>query len=258
MNQIFSIMGASLLLLSACTGNSSQKETASTILNSAQTNVKGDLSDYFEVVEKEYEIEVNSMFNVINVGLKRIGDDLPFDPDRANPFGVDGMDEYQEDYHVGFGIEVLDEKGNVVFSKYATGSGFDGPYGTDCIENVIRLKKGETGIVKWSVDDKVMKDGKTFRITSALKREKGAVSNSNKFSSEWDKVLDSYEKYIDQYAKLYKKAQAGDMSAMTEYTSMLEKANDLSSKLNGAKSDMSAAQIARFTKLQSKLISAVQ
>lgn len=77
-------------------------------------------------------------------------------------------------------------------------------------------------------------------------------------SAEWDNVLDSYEKYIDQYAKLYKKAQAGDMSAMTEYASMLEKANDLSSKLNGAKSDMSAAQIARFTKLQSKLISAVQ
>lgn len=184
------------------------------------------------------------MFNVINVELKRIGDDLPFDPDRANPFGVDGMGEYKEDYHVGFGIEVLDEKGNVVFSKYATGSGFDGPYGTDCIENVIRLKNGETGIVKWSVDDKVMKEGKTFRITSALKREKGAPSNSNKSSSsEWDQVLDSYEKYIDQYAKLYKKAQSGDMSAMTEYASMLEKANDISSKLNGAKSDMSAAQI---------------
>lgn len=91
-----------------------------------------------------------------------------------------------------------------------------------------------------------------------MKREKGSASNSNKSSSDWDQVLDSYEKYIDQYAKLYKKAQAGDMSAMTEYASMLEKANDLSSKLNGAKSDMSAAQIARFTKLQSKLISAVQ
>lgn len=258
MKQIFSIMGVSLLLLSACGGNSSQKETASTTLKLGQTNVKGDLSDYFEVVEKDYEIENNSMFNVINVELKRIGDDLPFDPDRANPFGVNGMGEYQEDFHVGFGIEILDEKENVVFMKQATGSGFDGSYSTDDIENIIRLKNGETGIVRWSVDDKVMEKGKTFRITSALKREKGASLNSNKSSSEWDNVLDSYEKYIDQYVKLYKKAQAGDMSAMTEYASMLEKANDLSSKLNGAKSNMSTAQIARFTKLQSKLISAVQ
>lgn len=258
MKQIFSIMGVSLLLLSACGGNSSQKETASTTLKPDQTNVKGDLSDYFEVVEKDYEIENNSMFNVINVELKRIGDDLPFDPDRANPFGVNGMGEYQEDFHVGFGIEILDEKENVVFMKQATGSGFDGSYSTDDIENIIRLKNGETGIVRWSVDDKVMEKGKTFRITSALKREKGASLNSNKSSSEWDNVLDSYEKYIDQYVKLYKKAQAGDMSAMTEYASMLEKANDLSSKLNGAKSNMSTAQISRFTKLQSKLISAVQ
>lgn len=258
MKQIFSIMGVSLLLLSACTGNSSQKKTASTTLKPGQTNVKGDLSDYFEVVEKDYEVENNSMFNVINVELKRIGDDLPFDADRANPFGVDGMGEYQEDSHVGFGIEILDEKENVVFMKQATGSGIDGSYSSKDIENIIRLKNGETGIVRWSVNDKVMKEGKTFRITSALKREKGSASNSNKSSSEWDQVLDSYEKYIDQYAKLYKKAQAGDMSAMTEYASMLEEANDLSSKLNGAKSDMSTAQIARFTKLQSKLISAVQ
>lgn len=252
-------MGAILLLFSACGSNSTKKEVAPKTLKPNQTAVKGDLSDYYEVVEKDYEIEVNSMFNVINVELKRIGDDLPFDPDRANPFGVNGMGEYQEDYHVGLGIEVLDENGTVIFVRQAMGSGFSGPYSTDDIENIIRLKIGETGIVRWSVEDKVMTDGKTFRITSALKKEKGGTSKTNNTSaSEWDKVLDSYEKYIDQYAKLYKKAQAGDMSAMTEYASMLEKANDLSSKLNGAKSEMSVAQIARFTKLQSKLISAVQ
>ncbi|WP_134435605.1 DUF6591 domain-containing protein [Dysgonomonas capnocytophagoides] len=108
----------------------------------------------------------------------------------------------------------------------------------------------------------ILENISSFEILVKTKKKeipKELSPDSNKTSSsEWDKVLDSYEKYIDQYAKLYKKAQAGDMSAMTEYASMLEKANDLSSKLNGAKSDMSAAQIARFTKLQAKLISAVQ
>lgn len=36
-------------------------------------------------------------------------------------------------------------------------------------------------------------------------------------SSDWDKLLDEYEQYVDQYVKTYKKAMNGDMSAMAEY-----------------------------------------
>ena len=77
--------------------------------------------------------------------------------------------------------------------------------------------------------------------------------SSSTSSENWDAVLDSYESYIDQYIALYKKAQAGDMSAMSEYATFMEKAAELSEKLSNAKSDMSSAQISRFVKLQAKL-----
>ena len=56
--------------------------------------------------------------------------------------------------------------------------------------------------------------------------------SSSTSSENWDAVLDSYESYIDQYIALYKKAQAGDMSAMSEYATFMEKAAELSEKLS--------------------------
>lgn len=86
--------------------------------------------------------------------------------------------------------------------------------------------------------------------------EADAVSETSKGSEDWDAVLDSYEKYVDQYVKVMKKAQAGDVAAMTEYASMLEKAEDLSNKLEKAGSDLSASQAARYTKISQKLANA--
>jgi hypothetical protein len=77
-------------------------------------------------------------------------------------------------------------------------------------------------------------------------------------SSEWDKALDEYEKYVDKYIEFYKKTKNGDLSAMSEYADMLEKANAVSEKLDDAEGDMSAAQMARFTKIQGKFLNAMQ
>jgi hypothetical protein len=73
---------------------------------------------------------------------------------------------------------------------------------------------------------------------------------------DWDAVLESYDTYIDQYIILMKKAANGDASAMTEYASMMGKATDLSNKMSKAGNDLSASQMAKFMKLQTKLASA--
>ncbi len=75
-------------------------------------------------------------------------------------------------------------------------------------------------------------------------------------NTDWDEVLDEYEKYIDQYIALAKKAEAGDMSALAEYPSFLEQAQTTNEKLTKAKGEMSAAQLARYTKITSKMASA--
>ena len=79
---------------------------------------------------------------------------------------------------------------------------------------------------------------------------------SSKNSTNWDKVLDEYESYVNQYIVLMKKAQNGDMSAMNEYAKMLEKAQSFADKLENADDAMTPAQMARYTKITAKMTQA--
>ena len=76
-------------------------------------------------------------------------------------------------------------------------------------------------------------------------------------SDSVDDVLNEYEKYVDKCIALMKKAQAGDMSAMTEYAKLAEQAQKLAEKVEKVADSMSAAQIARYTKITQKLASAM-
>lgn len=83
-------------------------------------------------------------------------------------------------------------------------------------------------------------------------------SSSAGSSTNWDEVLNEYEKYVNSYVALYKKAMNGDMSAMNEYASMLENAQSLSRKLESAGSNLTAAQVARMNRINQKMLSAVK
>ncbi len=90
------------------------------------------------------------------------------------------------------------------------------------------------------------------------KRVKGDKSQmkqqSEVIADDWDKILDLYEEYTDQYIKLMKKALEGDIAVITEYGSMMEKATELSEKLESAESKLSTEQLNRFTKIQNRLL----
>ena len=77
-------------------------------------------------------------------------------------------------------------------------------------------------------------------------------------SEDWDAVLTSYEEYVDKYISFAKKAAQGDMRALAKYPSLMQKAEDLSEKLEDAEDDMSAAQLARYTKISMKLMKAAE
>ncbi len=79
----------------------------------------------------------------------------------------------------------------------------------------------------------------------------------NSGSKNWDKVLVDYEAYTDKYITLLKKSKAGDMSVMTEYMEMLEKAQEFQESLENADDDLSPAQMQKFTKIQMKLMNAM-
>src|SRR5690606_31855293 len=319
------------LLLVAC-GNKNEMT-----IKPKTTTIKGDLGIYFEVINRYYKIPItqNSLEQIIAVEIKRTNAAFPFDINNINPFGTNGG----ETHHVGFGIEFLGENGPIDI-KNPTEGGIGGVYSSDDIKSIFKLKKGETGYVRWTVD-KI--DGlKSFQITSALSgsndetitttenseielsgtinnsysvkmnlsikgenvegkyyytkqnkdinlsgsNDNGNINlneftsdgkrtgsfqgilngnsfigtwtdadNSNSFpfnltvtnlpntisnttaytsstrSADWDKLLVDYEAYIDQYIKLFKKAQNGDNTALVEYPGLLEKAERLQHSL---------------------------
>ena len=85
-----------------------------------------------------------------------------------------------------------------------------------------------------------------------------AVSSSSSSSQDWDAMLDSYEEYVDNYISLLKKAANGDKSAMAEYPALMKKAQEFSNKMKNAQGSMSASQLARYTKISTKMLKAAQ
>ena len=93
--------------------------------------------------------------------------------------------------------------------------------------------------------------------TIAEVEEVAEVVSSSAGSEDWDKILDEYESYCTKAAACAKKAMNGDMSAMSEYTSLLESAQSLQNKLENASGNLTAAQAARLSKIAAKMSSAL-
>lgn len=85
-----------------------------------------------------------------------------------------------------------------------------------------------------------------------------AVSSSSSSSQDWDAMLDSYEEYVDNYISLLKKAANGDKSAMAEYPALMKKAQEFGNEMRNAQGSMSASQLARYTKISTKMLKAAQ
>lgn len=77
-------------------------------------------------------------------------------------------------------------------------------------------------------------------------------------SAEWDEILDTYEQYVNKYVSLMKKAAKGDLTALAEYPALMQKAQKLSTKLENAKSDLSASQLGRYMAISTKMLEAIQ
>lgn len=229
------------------------------------TAVKGDLSDYYEVVEKEYTTTDNyrtmmdNTHAIVAVEIKRTDKEFDFDPESTYPMGTlsEGMTG-----NAGFGIEILDESGNVINKSAATNGGLGGMYSDADMKEALKLKAGETATVRWQMNFDAKDKPVKFRITSAYEKSgynggSSEITNTSSSTNNWDSILDSYEKYVDKYLVIYKKVLNGDMTAAAEMTSMLEKAQDLQNKLENAGSELTTSQAARLAKINSKLMEAM-
>jgi len=255
------VLLVSLIVLSSC--KEKEKKEKGIIVKPKTTTLKGNLKPYFEVVNKDYNVSKDSWGYKITVEIKRNDKDYDFNTNNINAFGDDG----DEDYHVGFGIELFDASSPIII-KSATEGGMQGPYSSEDVTNIINLSKGETGYIRWTLRDAKITEIKTFQITSALKAEKNNLSQKTPKTTsslpsndkKWDKILDEYDEYVDEYVKFYKKAMKGDASALTEYTSILAKAEKFQTSLVNAQNDnsLNTTQINRMMKIQTKMINAIK
>ena len=78
-------------------------------------------------------------------------------------------------------------------------------------------------------------------------------AEENEGNQDWDALLNSYEQYVDKYISYMNKAAKGDMSALSEYPALLEKAQEFSNQMVGAQGEMSSSQWSRYLNITTKI-----
>lgn len=199
--KIFSIVIATIALTSCSGGNSSdssngvtaQEETIQElIIKPAQTVIKGDLKGCYEVVDKNYKVKFAKKSyenDNVTIELKRTSQELPYD--RKNVVIFPEAKESTAEFCAGFGIEILDENGDVLDKINAQAT----PYSWDEMTTALQLLEDETTTIVFYFED--LSKATSFRITSIVQpneERKNALSglvDAAQKASELSKGTDS-------------------------------------------------------------------
>ncbi len=79
------------------------------------------------------------------------------------------------------------------------------------------------------------------------------ISFSNDGSEDIDAMLDSYEDYMNEYISYMKKMNNDDISALADLPALNAKGQDWANKMEKAKGNMTARQMARMNEIINKL-----
>lgn len=71
--------------------------------------------------------------------------------------------------------------------------------------------------------------------------------------SSVEKMLDKYEKCVDEYVETFKKVKDGDASATAEYATLLEETHELAAELEKVADKMTEAERSRFMEISAKI-----
>lgn len=249
-----------IVLTTSCGGG--KKQSAVAKVKPEKVEISGDLSDYLQVVDNEYEvtddwggnlsIKVKALKQVSADELKGNDFELSASLLGDNGMPVSGTGEFKMEY----------SSRDKLLSLLKKGTG----------EEVIQLK---AGLGDYKAEEHADKS-KKFAVTSTMKEKEketetassSSASSDNSSSSDekvssgssedFDKMLDDYDEYVTEYIKFYKKAMKGDQDALSEYPAMMEKATNLSESMQKAQNnnELTAKQINRMVKIQTKMLQA--
>lgn len=257
------------LVLTSC-GSSNKKteteaeENKTVELKPYQKKIQGYLSDVFEIVDGTYKIETKRSILLegkIQVKIKSIGTGNPQD------YG------FRDDSRGPLYLTICDKDGQPIANLTEIPSGYE----SDALLKDMTSKEGEENwiLFKENLDAAIPAEAATFIIASKqieeIKRDaslKDETSDSDTESDElssssstedWDKLMDDYEEYVDQFIKMMEKANKEDnMDALMEYPDLIEKAKDLEKSLKKAKNanSLSSKQAKRLMQIEMKMVKA--
>lgn len=186
-----------------------------------------------------------------------------------------------KDLHItGWNLEILDKNGTSLLDDLTLKDGED----SKLLKFVTEGKEGEEkeftfqyNIANGDLYNKIMNDAANIDLKDvSFYKEQYYSSDSSEVadadmadsdtdvesddisSGDVDELINTYSEYVDKYIKFMKKVANGDLSAMTEYTSLLKKAQEIDEKLKDVKGDMTTAQMNKFLGIQKKMLSAMQ
>ena len=101
-------------------------------------------------------------------------------------------------------------------------------------------------------------DGINFDKFWYMRRYEPVESAGVSESGDLSELLDKYEKYVDDYIALLKKANDGDITALTDAAQLMEDAQELAEELEKEQGNMSVADAKRLAEINEKMIIAAE
>jgi hypothetical protein len=102
-----------------------------------------------------------------------------------------------------------------------------------------------------------MIDGIKAQIELSWAHNSSSSSYGSSTNSNCDKLLDEYEKCVNECVKLLKKEENGEWVSEDKIDKLLDKADALEKKLDKGLEKMTDAQYKRYSKLDDKLTNAL-
>lgn len=152
------------------------------------------------------------------------------------------------------------------FTKEGNQTGtFEGTFENDTFSGLFKTKSGNYQFVLKPSDAAAVDfSGIDFSmfypidIDYDVAEESSSYESSSSGSDDWDAWLDSYEQYVNKLVSCAQKAAKGDPRALTEYASLLQNAQELQEKLASAEGELSSSQLARYNRINQKMLTATQ
>lgn len=250
MRKLITIFGVIVFASTILTNCGSGEKKPMEIDIKPSLSIKGELSEYFNIVEGSYKLtaddeDTGSENYQLKVQFSRTDKEFDFDVNSVLNI-VGGFDLY---------CDLLDEQTAPVIQADRGGMIIQGS--SDGIESLASLKAGETGWVTYhfsgspEVIEKIKsfsidtKSGKDLQKSSSSTSSESNDNSSSSSSVDCDKFIKDYSDFVDSYVKLLKKYKANptDASILSEYTEAAQKAAEMQTDASSCSDPKYAAKL---------------